>query len=98
VPEGVGDIQVVELRIWVPLPNSGRLIIVADVEKSKIKRNGSSISLIGARVGRPPLDGEIGLQSWNVHLLDIGPGVYKQDLRCSCARRKSIDTFLDGGE
>ena len=46
VSEGVGDIQVVELCIWVPLSDGGRLIIVADVEKSEVECDGSSIPLI----------------------------------------------------
>ena len=98
VSKGVGDVQVVELCIWVPLSDGGRLIIVADVEKSKVECNGGSIPLVGTRVGCPALDREVGFQGWDIYLLDISAGVDKQNLGCSCARRKSIDTFLDGGE
>ena len=46
VSKRVSDIQVVELGIWIPLSDGGRLIIVADVEKSEIECDRSSIPLI----------------------------------------------------
>jgi hypothetical protein len=98
VAKSIGDVQVVELRIWIPLSDRGGLVIITDVEKSEVERNGSSISLIGAGVKRPALDSEIGLQSGNVHLLNVCPRIDEKDLGCSCAWRKGIDTFLNGGK
>jgi hypothetical protein len=60
VPEGISNIQVIEFGIWVPLPDGGGLIIVADVQESEVEGYSRSIAFIGTGVGCSALDCEVG--------------------------------------
>ncbi len=59
MPKSVGYIEIIELGVRVPLPDGRGLVIITNVEESKIERYCYSVALVGTSVRGPALDREV---------------------------------------
>ena len=59
MPKSVGYIEIIELGVRVPLPDGSGLVIVTNVEESKVEGYCCDISFVGSSVKGPTLDCEI---------------------------------------
>ena len=80
VSKCVGDIEIVDFGVRVPLSDCGSQIITSDVFESEVEGYRYGIAFIAARIESISLNSKIGLQSWDIHLLYVSAGIDEKGL------------------
>lgn len=80
MPEGVSNVQIIELGVFVPCPYCGGQVVIAGVEESQVVGDGCTVALVGAAIRGPTLHREVGFQRWNVDLFVVASRIDEESL------------------
>lgn len=94
MPERVGNVEVVELSVGVPLSDCGCQVIASDVQQREVVGDRRCVAIICSGIFCIALDRQVRLQGRDIHLLIIRPSVYEKCLRVTGGWGKCIHALL----
>ena len=81
VSKRVGNVEVIELGIGIPLPDRRSQIIRGHVQKGKVVRDERCVAVVRPRIFGVALHGQVGFQGWDIYLFVVRAGVDEECLR-----------------